>query len=126
VPSYERGSLLVRAAIVLNASRHHRYLHTVLCNQLLLNPMCSTPRGITGTFMCARCMQAMYARAVANPGSTPRGITDTFMREACDVMTPLLLCSTPRGITGTFIRVLPAGSALEPGAQRLAASQVPS
>ena len=84
---------------MLNASRHHWYFHFRApgwCNHcvaraqrlaasLVLSPGCLDLES-EGQRLC----------------STPRGITGTFTVTTKFTAMPELTCSTPRGITGTF------------------------
>ena len=50
VLSLDSNQLSLAESSVLNASRHHRYFHSGGLDPDLRDDLCSTPRGITGTF----------------------------------------------------------------------------
>jgi len=107
------------ARLVLNASRHHWYFHVEPRRTQHLLKLCSTPRGITGTFTIDGPRSLLIPQVLnASRHHWYFHYDDSLM------LTPVMKCSTPCGITGTFTRQM--SKVLQPSecAQRLAASLV--
>ena len=106
---------------MLNASRHHRKnRQATLRTPIVLEHLCSTPRGITGKIACHGRRADRTPAEVLNASRhhrKNRGVTAYSSKPRSH------WCSTPRGITGKIARLPTVDLDANLGAQRLAASQ---
>src|SRR5262249_36218585 len=93
-----RGAVEVSYEFVLNASRHHRYFHP---QQGCTSTSMTSAQRLAASQVLSR-VTTWGCDVPPFLCSTPRGITGTFTPVMLDYFVGHLGCSTPRGITGTF------------------------